>query len=352
MRLLILSYHALPESASVLADEARERGAEVEALELNMLMSQSKRAVSRCSRFVRSAKELLSSVYKAYDPLDYQFIAALARYIDSSEVDAVVCTDAYTVKVASLMKQAGISSLCYAVIPDYEAAYLSAPAILDGYFIAQEEIKYYMIRRGIRNDRVYNYGMPLPKGFRRSLGKWAARNYLFIPQDKRVYLLLAGGMSYQTVMNLCIEMLELEDESFLLYVLLPRDSEIMDKLSEKLRTEQSIRVITLNKKLNIYMEGADVVLTRPLAFESYEAAAVGAPLVHLMTAKPDENKLAEFFAGNDMSLKAASARDAITQARRLADEKALACRMARKQEQFAHRDAADRILETILRSEQ
>ena len=106
----------------------------------------------------------------------------------------------------------------------------------------------------------------------------------------------------------------------------------------------------MNKKLNIYMEGADVVLTRPLAFESYEAAAVGAPLVHLMTAKPNETKLAEFFACNDMSLKASSARDAIFQARRLADEKALACRMAKKQEQFAHLDATDRILETIFQN--
>ena len=350
MRLLILSYRALPETGKVLADEARERGAEAEALELEALMSQSKRAVSRCSRFVRSAKELLSSVYKSYDPLDYQFIAALARYIGSSEVDAVICTDAYSVKVASLMKQAGLASLCYAVVSDYEAASLSAPAILDGYFIAQEEIKYYMLRRGIKKDRLYNYGLPLPKGFRRSLGKRAARNYLFIPQDKRVYLLLAGDMSYQTVMNLCVEMLEHEDESFLLYVILPRDSELMEKLSEKLRKEPGIHVIALNKRLNIYMEGADVVLTRPLAFESYEAAAVGAPLVHVMTAKPDENKLAEFFAGNDMSLKAACAHDAISQARRLADEKAVAYRMARKQEQFAQRDAADRILETILQN--
>lgn len=349
MQFLILSYHALSDAGAALVEEAKERGAQVETLELHQVMSQSARSASRYSRFVRSAKELLSAVYKSYDPLDYQFIAALTRCINDSTLDAVVCTDAYSVKVMSLSKQAGLRPLCYAVIPDYEVAALGSPAILDGYFIAQDEIKYYMIRRGIGAEKVFNFGLPVPKSFRSTLGKWAARNYLVIPQDKRVYLFLAGGMRYEDVLNICVEMLSEEDESFLLYVLLPRDSEIRERLSRKFSAETGIRVITLTKKLNIYMQGADAVLTRPLPYESYEAAVAGVPLVHLMPAKGSERKIADFFADRELSLKAASARDAIRQAKRLTDETALAQRMKKRQSLYANADAAERILETILK---
>ena len=348
MRILIMSYNALPDAGAALAEQAKENGSVVETLELKKLMSLSRRSASRYSRFVQSAKELLGALYKAYDPLDYTFISALTRYINDSDIDAAVCTDLYSVKVMSLSKQAGLRPLCYALISDYEAASIRSSALLDGYFIAQEEIKYYMTRRGIGPDRLYDFGLPVPKAFRNTLGKYGARNYLVIPQDKRVYLFLAGGMSFEEVRDICVEMLDAEDEDFLLYVLLPRDSEIREKLGQLFFDENSIRVITLTKSLNIYMEGADVVMTKPLAFESYEAAVAGTPLVHIMTSRGGDRRMAEFFAAQDMSLKAVSVRDTIAQARRLAREQALAQRMKNKQSQFARADAADRILETIM----
>ena len=384
MKLLVLSYDTLPGTAASLTEEARERGLQVECVELKSLMSQSKRSLSRRSRFVQSAKELLGAVYKAYDPLDYTFITALTHYINESDIDTVICTDAYSVKVMSLSKQAGLDPLCYAVISDYEAATLSNPTLLDGYFIAQEELKYYMIRHGIGSDRLYNYGLPIPKSFRRTLGKWAARNYLFIPQNKRVYLVLTGGMGYDEVTGICSEMLDAEDEDFLLYILLPRDSEIggmgydevtgicsemldaededfllyillprdseiRDRLEQKYKGRDSIRVIALTRHLNIYMEGADAVLSHPKAFESYEAAAVGAPLVHILPPSGAERRIAEFFADREMSLKAASIRDSIAQARRLAREKAVAERMRHVQSRYIRGDASQRIMETILK---
>lgn len=349
MKLLVLSYDTLPGTAASLTEEARERGLQVECVELKSLMSQSKRSLSRRSRFVQSAKELLGAVYKAYDPLDYTFITALTHYINESDIDTVICTDAYSVKVMSLSKQAGLDPLCYAVISDYEAATLSNPTLMDGYFIAQEELKYYMIRHGIGSDRLYNYGLPIPKSFRRTLGKWAARNYLFIPQNKRVYLVLTGGMGYDEVTGICSEMLDAEDEDFLLYILLPRDSEIRDRLEQKYKGRDSIRVIALTRHLNIYMEGADAVLSHPKAFESYEAAAVGAPLVHILPPSGAERRIAEFFADREMSLKAASIRDSIAQARRLAREKAVAERMRHVQSRYIRGDASQRIMETILK---
>lgn len=352
MKLLVLSYDALPGAGASLTEEARERGLQVECVELKNLMSRSMRSLSRSSRFMQKAKELLGAVYKAYDPLDYTFITALTHYINSSDIDTVICTDAYSVKVMSLSKQAGLTPLCYAVISDYEAASLSSTSMLDGYFIAQEELKYYMIRRGVGSDKLYNYGLPIPKSFRRTLGKWAARNYLVIPQDKRVYLVMTGGMGYDEVTAICAEMMEAEDEDFLLYLLLPRDSDLRDRLLEKYRRNDSIRVITLTKNLNVYMEGADVVLSRPRVFESYEAAVARAPLVHILPPKGAERRIAEFFADREMSLKAASVRESIKQARRLTREKAVAERMRHVQSRYVRGDAAQRIVETILNTQQ
>ena len=352
MRLLLISYNALSGAGAALAEEARASGSEVELLELNRIMNLSRRELSLYRRFVRRAKELMSSVYKAYDPLDAEFITALTSYINSGGFDAVICNDSFSIKVASSARTRGLELLCYAVIADYEAASIPSVSMLDGYFIANDELSRFLLGRGAVSEKLYNFGLPVSSSFNMRLGKWAARNYLVIPQDKRVYLFLAAGMSYENVRDICAGMLEAEDGSFILYVLLERDSEIRDRLGAKFAAEDSIRMITLTKKLNIYMQGADVVLTKPLAYESYEAAVAGAPLVHITPFMDSEKRVADFFASREMSLKSASVMDTVAKARRLAGDSAIAARMKKRQQRFTRADAAQRILEIISKAQQ
>ena len=139
MRLLVLSYNALSGAGRALIDGACERGAEVERLELRPLMALNRRELSLYSRFIRRAKELMSTFYKAYDPLDESFIDALTAYIDSGSFDAVVGVDAYAIRVITCARQRGLKPLCYAVITDYEAVSIPSIGMLDGYFIAYDD---------------------------------------------------------------------------------------------------------------------------------------------------------------------------------------------------------------------
>lgn len=348
MKILVLSYDTPGGAATALLEEAAAAGAQTESMALKELMTESRRQLRRNSGFVQKAKAALSALYRPYDPLDTVFISALTESINTAGFDAVVCMDNKAIRTASAAKRCGLSPMCYAMIADYEAASVQDIGMLDGCFIAHEELKPYLIRHGIRSDRLYHFGLPVAASFKRRLSKRAARNYLVIPQEKRVYLFLAGEMRYEEVRDICVGMLDTEDEDFLLYVLLPRDSEIKEPLEQKFRGENSIRVITLTKKLDIYMEGADVVLTKPLAFESYEAAVAGAPIVHIMSFRDSERRLAEFFSSHEMSLKASGVRDAIQKARRLAHEQAVAARMSGRQRRLVRADAAAKILETII----
>ena len=346
MKLLLISYNALGGAGQALLEEAKNRGAEAERLELKRLLSLSRRELSLYSRFVQKAKNLMSALYKAYDPTDETFIRALTAEVNAGSFDAVVGTDGYAIRVITALRQHGLKPLCYAVVDDYDAAAIPSIGALDGCFVAYDEMKPYLIRRGVGADRLYPFGLPVNGGFKQKRGKRAARNYLFIPQDRKVYLLLAGGMRYEDARDICAGMLG-SKEDFLLYVLLPRDSEIKERLSEKFKGDEKIQVITLTKKLNIYMQGADVVLTRPLAYESYEAAAAGAPLVHITSVRDSDRKVADFFSSHEMSLKAGGVHDAIEKARRLANEKAVAARMTKRQERFVRPDATDKIIDTI-----
>jgi processive 1,2-diacylglycerol beta-glucosyltransferase len=346
MKLLLISYDALGGAGQALLEEAKNRGAQTERLELKKLLSINRRELSLYSRFVQRAKDLMSALYKAYDPTDEGFIRALTDEVNAGSFDAVVGTDGHAIRVITALRQHGLKALCYAVVDDYDAAAIPSIGALDGCFVAYDEMRPYLMRRGVDAELLYPYGTPLDGGFKQKRGKRAARNYLFIPQDRKVYLLLAGGMRYEDARDICAGMLGCE-EDFLLYVLLPRDSEIREKLGAKFAGEEHIRVITLTKKLNIYMQGADVVLTRPLAYESYEAAAAGAPLVHITSVRGSDRRIADFFSSHEMSLKAGGVHDAIEKARRLANEKAVAARMKKRQERFVHPDAADRIIDTI-----
>lgn len=349
MKLLILSADTeMYSAAAALYESSRERGA---ACELRRLSSFYSPSGSRYKKLVTRTKAALSSVYPSYDPVSKEIIDRLTEYITQEGFDCVTAADARAARAAvAVRKHFSQTPKFYGLLTDAGAVQGISGEGLDGFFIPHRNMADKLRAKGIEGE-FYPTGMPVEKGFFRRFTKKAARNYLAIDENKRVYMLLSQGIGYEEVRDVCDEMLKVEKDGFLFFVFVDRGSEKGELLRRRYGENSSVQIITVNKKMDVYMESADVILTRPEGYENFEAAAAGVPLVHLMTVRGPA-ATAEFFSSQEMSLLGNTVSDAVRKARRLIDEKALSRRMIRRQSMLIGLDAADKILDKMISNNQ
>ena len=345
MKILILSAdREMYSAAAALYESSRERGAACEIVRLSSFYTPSG---SKYKELVFRTKAALSSVYPSYDPMDREMLGRLGEYIARENVDCVVAADARAVKAASAVrKRFPCVPKFYGLLTDAGAAQGVSGEGIDGFFIPHSDMADKLREKGIEGE-FYPTGMPVEKGFFRRFTKKAARNYLAIDENTRVYMLLSQGIGYEEVRDVCDEMLKVEKEGFLFYVFVDRGCEKGELLRRRYQNSTSVQIITVNKHMDIYRESADVILTRPEGYENFEAAAAGVPLVHLMTVRGPA-ATAEFFSSHEMSLLGNTVSDTVRKARRLIDEKALSRRMIRRQSMLVGLDAADKILDKMI----
>ena len=95
-----------------------------------------------------------------------------------------------------------------------------------------------------------------------SVERKAARDYLVIPQTKRVYIVTPGEATEKDVTGICRDILRTETENFVVYVLTPRGSGLPEALKENFSGEPAVRPVVIGKKTEMYLKAADVILTK------------------------------------------------------------------------------------------
>lgn len=309
---------------------------------------------------IRRVPQLFGAVYKVGDlfertgipsPVYFAnalYAKALGDYIVKGGFDAVICTHLYGMEaMTAVRRQPGGAVPCYGVLTDYTCIPFFAETALDGYFIPHEDLRQELEGKGIPPQRICATGIPVGERFSNRIGRKAARNYLMIPEDRRVYLVMSGGIGVSGLGELCDALSRAESGAYTAYVLTGRNSDMQETLQKRYGGDRHIQVITFTEKVNMYMEAANVLLSKPGGLSSTEAAVSGIPMVHVMTIPGCETKNAEFFASRGMSVNASNVEEAVAQAMALAKGSEAAGRMVRSQRRWILPGAADRILDWV-----
>lgn len=363
MKILILSRDIYGETggvAAALADACRKSGLEYEVSDPSVIVSEVKEDVKRSGIIKRTHKRLMGVVHKAGDFLDRamglnsvdlssnESAERLCLYITDGTFDAVICTCLQSISaMGAVRKLKGCAIPCYGVISDYFVPPYLEDAGLDGYFIPHGDLKAANGLQGVDDAEVFITGIPVMQRFGSDFIKKEARNYLIIPESRRVFLILSRGMSRGTVSGVCDELIKNEVGDYAVYVLAKRGSDILEKLSDRYRDMHQIQIVTFTEKFSVYMKASDAVIAKPYGQTVTEAALAGVPLVLVSPDGEAQFRNADFASSHEIAVTASSCKDAAAKAQRFALEKALAERIVKMQDVSVVHTAADRIIELV-----
>lgn len=195
---------------------------------------------------------------------------------------------------------------------------------------------------GLPAGRLFTTGMPVARKFSSPLSKTDARAMLGLPEDKKIYLIMTGGIGCGDAVSLCDSILRVPDENSLLCVLPGRNEELRAAIESGYQG-RGVMAVPFTDKVAVYMRAADVLLSKAGGISSSEAAVLGVPLVHTMAIPGVETLNAEFFAAHGMSYFARSTDEAARFADRLIYDTSAAARMLRAQDTCLPKDGAERI---------
>ena len=179
--------------------------------------------------------------------------------------------------------------------------------------------------------KIHISGIPVSPVFRSHPEKHQARQELHIPQNKKVYLIMTGGIGCENMHSLCQGMLEKLDENSLMIVLVGKNQELKMKLDARYGGDSRMRTVSFTKQVAEYMAASDVLLSKPGGLSSTEAAVANIPLVHIHAIPGCETYNARFFSSHGMSVAAETEAEAIRSAIALANDPEAAQRMRQNQ---------------------
>lgn len=290
-----------------------------------------------------SATGVTSPVYLA----NIRHARQLNEFIIQRGYDAVVCSHLFPMETLTFLRRHEKCTVkCYGVLSDYTCIPFLAETELDGYFLPHEEVFDLCVQAGMPRDKLIVSGMPVAERFKTKLDKATARNILGLPMDKRIYLIMTGGIGCGDAVSLCDAIRRVPDENALLCVLPGRNEELREMLDEKYHGA-GVTAIPFTDKVAEYMRAADVLLSKAGGISSSEAAVLGVPLVHTMAIPGVETLNAEFFAAHGMSFFAQNVDEAARFADRLIFDAAAAERMLHAQAAGLAKNGAARIAEAV-----
>lgn len=151
----------------------------------------------------------------------------LNEFIAERGYDAVVCSHLFPMETLTFLRRHERSSVrCYGVLSGYTCIPFLAETDLTGYFLPHGEVKAACAAAGIPAERLFVTGMPVAMNFKSEMTRQDARKALDLPQDRKIYLIMTGGIGCGDAMSLCSAIRRIPDENSLLCVLAGRNEEL------------------------------------------------------------------------------------------------------------------------------
>lgn len=310
------------------------------------------------NRIIKKAPSFFGVIYRAgvwYDStglhspiyeINAAYAEALWEYIESERFDGVISTHLFGMEsLTAIRRKLGKSIPSYGVLTDYTVIPFFGDTELDGYFIPHEDIRPGLIAKGIPSRRIHSTGIPVSPKFAEHIGKSEARERLGIAPDKQMYVIMSGGVGGGNVSGLCRELASRSDGAEI-YVMTGHNTELMERLNGEY-TDGRVKALPFTREVNVYMNAADVLLSKAGGLSSTEAAVANVPLVHINAIPGCETENVRFFEKHGMSLSAKSAEEASQLAVGLASDADRAEKMREMQRLTINPHAAEDIVKAV-----
>lgn len=291
-----------------------------------------------------TSTKLPSPVYYA----NSSYSEALGKYITDNNFDAVVCTHLYGMEAMTAIRNHNPDSVpCFGILTDYTCIPFMKDTKLDLYFAPCDSVAEELSDCGISKELIIATGIPVNPAFSQHTPKPVARRILGLPEDRRIILIMTGGVGCENMLELCKEIYSRKTNDTLILVMVGHNSRLADSIAENFGENNGITAVPFTDKVALYMNSSDVLISKSGGLSSTEAAVANIPYIIVNAIPGCESKNAAYFEAQGMAINTHSNTEAAKKALSLVYDSAKCAELCRRQRLVINSSAAKDIAERI-----
>lgn len=223
---------------------------------------------------------------------------SLSEFLAENSYDAIICTHVFSaMMVTELKRRCKVSLPCYFVATDYTCSPGVNQTSMDAYFIPHKRLIPEFAENGLPVSKLIPSGIPVRSAFYKKTDKDEARRTLGLPESRKTVLLMCGSMGCGPIKSLAEELPEYMPASSTLVIICGSNVKLFKLLTKK-QLPQNCHVIGFTNKMPLYMDAADLILTKPGGLSTTEAAVKALPMLFINAVPGCETRNIEFFLNN------------------------------------------------------
>jgi len=226
----------------------------------------------------------------------------MQKYIDSKQPDVIICTHIFTAIIITQMRRDGILDVkipVFGIVTDFTLHPFWEDTVLDYYVIANEQLIYAAQRRGIDRDKLLPFGIPVKEKFSEEIPMVKARAQLNL-KDKMTMLLISSSVGFGNIPDLLSD-IDKVPMDFQTVIICGRNKRLSKKIRDTAYNKDVI-VVEFVDNMELYMDAADVVITKPGGLTVSESLAKRKPLILTDPIPGVENRNTYFLINNNLAV--------------------------------------------------
>jgi processive 1,2-diacylglycerol beta-glucosyltransferase len=212
----------------------------------------------------------------------HQFTASnLRSLILREQPDAVVCTHAFPCgAMAEYKRSFADAPPVVGIVTDFAVHGFWIYDNVDGYVVATDAIRNALTARGVAAEAISVSGIPVRRDFARAGESGdALRERLDLPRDRRVVLLMGGGLGIAPLERM-MRALELIQVPLAAVVVTGRNKRTQRRVMLAAEgVSYPVRALSFVENVYDYMHAADALVTKPGGLSTAEALVAQIPMV-------------------------------------------------------------------------
>jgi len=216
---------------------------------------------------------------------------SLVKYIDDCKPDVVVCTHVLACMLLTFVKKQRPNLLTIGILTDFRLHPYFESTELDYYIVPNEYIKFSVCKKGLPEEKILPFGIPIMDKFMSKKGKKEARAMLGMEEESTI-LIMGGSMGFgnmiKTLKN--VDSLELP---FQMIVVCGNNEKLFNRIAKK-HFRHKIYTFGFVSNVDELMDAADCIITKPGGLTSSEALAKDLPMILSKPIPGQEDRNTEF----------------------------------------------------------
>ncbi|MDR1245722.1 MAG: glycosyltransferase [Clostridiales Family XIII bacterium] len=249
--------------------------------------------VKKTSPSGKLSVQQLTSRYFAWD---------LNKFVQKDKPDIIVCTHVLSSIIVSVMRaHAWTDAITAGVVTDFTVHPLwEETRDIDYYVTPSELLDFQMARKGLDICKILPFGIPIKPQFSRKTDCDEARRSLGLDAGLPTVLLISGSMGHGGI-DVSTERLDALSLDMQIMVVCGNNKEMYRKLKRK-KFKKRFDIYGYVDYVDLMMDAADCIITKPGGITSSEALAKGLPMIMINPIPGHETRNAEFMLNNGIAL--------------------------------------------------